>query len=276
MTGRLFHVFRNTPRGREIYLQSLYFCKLSGLSLQVYVPRDTRFLMYLEHGVVQVDLDKSYLEAPETAAEHVLTLAAEYEVRVDFFEPKDYTASTLPEVPINFDLMCSPRTIGNLSKKIGFGYLGPRVRLIIQNCSFPVLVPSPAFKEWKSLAVFFGGSANAINALRHALALQERTGIPIDLFTIVKGRRDRARLETLIEEEGLADRLNAGRRHWITHHEKDIDQCLYEVPHDALVIVGAYGHGLIKQLVFGSMMETIQSKLLTSLLIVGPHCHPPR
>jgi len=36
------------------------------------------------------------------------------------------------------------------------------------------------------------------------------------------------------------------------------------------VIVGAYGHGLIRDLVFGSKMEKIQSTISNNLLVVGP------
>jgi nucleotide-binding universal stress UspA family protein len=43
------------------------------------------------------------------------------------------------------------------------------------------------------------------------------------------------------------------------------------VPHNALVIMGAFGHGLIRDLVFGSKMEKIQSTISNNLLVVGPH-----
>ncbi len=46
---------------------------------------------------------------------------------------------------------------------------------------------------------------------------------------------------------------------------------LYEVPHNALVVLGAYGHGLIKSIVFGSKMEKIQSIISNNLLIAGPN-----
>ena len=41
---------------------------------------------------------------------------------------------------------------------------------------------------------------------------------------------------------------------------------------DALVILGAYGHGLISQLAFGSKIELIQTVLPDSMLIVGSYC----
>ena len=45
---------------------------------------------------------------------------------------------------------------------------------------------------------------------------------------------------------------------------------LYDLPHDALVLSGAYGHGLIKNILFGSKMEVAQSTLTNSMLVSGP------
>jgi hypothetical protein len=275
MIGRLFHVFRNTPPGREIFLQSLYFCQQTGLSLQVYVPRESRFLLYLELDVVQIDLDSSYLALPETAEMHARELAEEAGVKVEFFEPKDFTAATLPEVPVNFHFLCSPRSVSDLSSKIGLGFIGPRVRVIVRSARFPVLVPSGVFKKWHSLAVFFGGSVNSLNALRHALSLHRETGAPVDLFTLVENGRDRTKLEEMIEEDGLTDELGRCLRTWHVWDQGSMADHLYDVPHDSLVVVGAYGHGLVKQLVFGSTMEVIQSNLCNSLLVVGPKCRAP-
>lgn len=47
---------------------------------------------------------------------------------------------------------------------------------------------------------------------------------------------------------------------------------LYDVPHDALVVLGAYGHGMIKDILMGSKMEQIQSTVTNNLLITGPNC----
>ncbi len=275
MIGRLFHVFRNTPSGREIYLQSLYFCQQTGLSLQVYIPRESRFLLYLELDVVQVDLDNSYLAAPETAEQHARELAEAAGVKVEFFEPKDFTAATLPEVAVNFHFMTSPRSISDLSSKIGLGYVGPRVRVIVRSAPFPVLVPSSVFKKWHSLAVFLGGSANSLIALRHALSIHRECGAPVDLFTLIENGRDRAALEEMIDADGLTDDLGRCLRAWYVWGSGPMADHLYDVPHDALVVVGAHGHGLLKELLLGSTMEVIQSNLCNSLLVVGPKCRAP-
>jgi hypothetical protein len=59
-------------------------------------------------------------------------------LKPSFFDPKDFTASTLPDIPSNFDYMCCPRSIVDLSTKIGLGYIGPRVRRIVKHATFPV------------------------------------------------------------------------------------------------------------------------------------------
>ena len=46
---------------------------------------------------------------------------------------------------------------------------------------------------------------------------------------------------------------------------------LYDLPHDALVFSGAYGHGLIKNMLFGSKVELAQATLTNSLLVSGPN-----
>jgi nucleotide-binding universal stress UspA family protein len=150
------------------------------------------------------------------------------------------------------------------------GYIGPRVRRIVTSARFPVLVTSPVYKPWERLAVFFGGSANALNALKLGLRLARETGVPLDIFTQV-GNRSREDYAAIIQDHGLAEELERLQQRWVFFDKGAFETNLYEVPHDALVILGAYGHGLIRDLVFGSKMEHIQSTISNNLLIVGPH-----
>ena len=50
--------------------------------------------------------------------------------------------------------MCCPRSISDVSTRISLGHIGPKVRSIIKNAGFPVLTPTPVYKEWKSIMVF--------------------------------------------------------------------------------------------------------------------------
>lgn len=270
MEKRLLHVYRNTPLGRETLLQSLYFCNTLNVGLHIYVPQATQFLMYFEHDAVQVDLDKSYLTSAKTAVTHATAMAEEAGLKPNFLVPKNYTASQLPDIPTNFSYMCCPRSITDLSSKIGLGYIGPKVRRITKSSSFPVLLTSSVFKAWKSLAVFYGGSQNANNALRWGLHLAETSGFPLDILTYTEGRSDDY-FDQQLGAAGLLEPIKQRVRHWHKIRKGKFEEHLYQVPHDALLIVGAYGHGVIKDLLFGSKMETIQSWMPNNMLLVGPN-----
>jgi len=269
MSNNLFHVFRNTPLGRETLMQSLYFCRTLDVGLTIYVPDSVRFLMYFNHDAVQVDLDRSYLSEPETAVQRALALATEAGLKPRFLKPKNRTASDLPDIPTHFAFMCCPRSVSDLSSKIGLGYIGPKVRRIIRSASFPVLLTAPVFKPWNSVAVLFGGSDSALNALRSGIAVSKRSGYPLDLF--IQLEEDVKYYEQRIREAGLEKAVEKIVRHCYQCNNGEFVHNLYTLPHDALVFSGAYGHGLIKNILFGSKMELAQATLTNNLLVSGPH-----
>ncbi|QTA82940.1 Uncharacterized protein dnl_53270 [Desulfonema limicola] len=268
METQLFHIFRNTPLGRETLLQSMYFCKKVMASPVVYIPRFTKFLMYFENDVVQIDLDESYLAAPDTAEEHASALLLENNIEPKFIKPKNFTASTLPDIPTNFDFMCCPRSISDLSSKIGLGYIGPRVRRIVKSALFPVLITSPVYKPWKSIAVFFGGSSNAVNALKLGFRISRISKMPLEVFT--QADKNPEFYKNAIKEKNLESDMENYVSQWHIFEHGTLEDNLYEVPHDALVILGAFGHGILKDIMFGSTMEKIQSVISNNLLIAGP------
>jgi nucleotide-binding universal stress UspA family protein len=269
VTPKLFHIFRNTPFGRETLLQSLYFCQMVGCLPEIYIPESTRFLMYFENDVTQVDLDGSYLTAPKTSREHAEALVAENGLKSDFLVPKNFTAHGLPDIPTHFDYMCCPRSISDLSSKIGLGHIGPRVRRIVKAARFPVLITSPVFKAWNSVTVFFGGSQNALNSLRLGIRIARQSGKPLNMFTQAeKGGADRYR--QVVADAGLLKEWERYGHQWNFFDKGKLEENLYAVEHDALLVLGAYGHGLIKDFLFGSKMERIQGTLPNNLLIAGP------
>ncbi len=275
METTLFHVFRNTPLGREIFMQSLYFCRGINASIVIYIPEHTKFLMYFDNDVVQVDLDESYRTAPATAKAHALELAREVELDPRFVRPKNFTASTLPDLPVDFDFMCCPRSVSDLSSKISLGHIGPKVRRIINAARFPVLIPGCLFKEWQSILVFFGGSVNAVKALKLGLRLGRETGKPVDLFTQADGMPKES-FEEILVNRGMDEEVLQRVRTWHFFETGSFEQNLYNVPHNALTVMGAYGHGLVRDMLFGSTMETIQTHLPNTMLIAGPNYVMPR
>lgn len=276
MTQKLLHIFRNTPLGRETLLQSIFFCKKAGVSPVVYIPESTKFLMYFDNDVVQVDLDESYLTDPDTAETHLAELMEKENIKPNIIKPKNYTASTLPDIPTRFDFMCCPRSISDLSSKIGLGYIGPRVRRIVKSARFPVLMTSPVFKPWQSLSVFFGGSSNAVSAINLGLMIAKTTGMKLDIFTQIEKQGGEAAYKEILRKEKLEVPLEKHLNNWHFFESGKFENNLYDIPHDSLVILGAFGHGIIKDIMFGSKMEKIQSILQNNMLIAGPKFTVPR
>lgn len=272
MNYKLLHIFRNTPLGRETFLQSLYFCKSLNAFPSVYLPVSDKFLMYFANDTVQVDLDMSYLSSPDTARQHAEALFEYMGLKPKFYEPKNYTASTLPDISTNFDYVCCPRSVSDKSSKIGLGHIGPKVRRIIKHANFPVLLTSAVYKPWNRVAVMFGGSNNAIKALKLGIKISVSTGFPMEIFTALENR-DEEYYRDLVRKRGLEETLLQSLDKWHFYRISQMDEMLYDVPHDALVVMGAYGHGLIKEVFFGSKMEQIQSTVTNNMLITGPNCN---
>ena len=264
----LLHVFRNTPLGRETLMQSLHFCRTLDIGLDIYIPDAMSFMMYFDDEAVQVDLDRSYLNEPDTAVEHARALAGDAGVTPRFINPKYRTARDLPDIPTYFQFMCCPRSISDLSSKIGLGYIGPKVRRIMHSAPFPVLMTAEVFKAWKSIMVLFGGSESACHALEFGVQIAERTGLPLDLFTQME--REEFYYYEQIHDAGLEKALSERVRHWHRFETGTFAENLYHVPHDAMVLAGAYGHGMVRQMLFGSKLETVQTTLINTMLVSGP------
>lgn len=274
MTTELLHIFRNNPLGRETLLQSIFFCENVGAALAVYIPRHTKLLMHFENTAVQIDLDNSYLTSSDTALKHVNELIAKREIAAKLLNSDPADASTLPKIQSDFDFMTLPRCISDLSSKIRLGHLGPRVRHIVEFAPFPILITSPAYKEWQNIAVFFGGSTNAINALKLGFRLSRATTKPIDVFTQLE-MESRKFYEKMIEDENLKKEMSRRVNTWHVFEQGSFEDNLYQIPHDALVVLGAGNYKPIKGIVFGSKMEKIQSMLPNNLLIAGPNYTEP-
>lgn len=271
MGTKLLHIFRNTPLGRETYLQSLYFCKKLKATPEVYIPSFDKFLMYFENDAVQVDLDASYLTHPDTAKPHVVEISKAAKIAPTFFHPGNFTASTLPDVPCDYEFMSCPRSISEITSKIGLGHIGSKVRRIVKSARFPVIITSPVFKEWKSIAVLFGGSKTAIKALKLGIRIARETGLPLTLFTQTEKKYSKSDYKKIVKDENLDKDIAKYHSSWVFFDKGTFEENLFDVPHDALVVLGAYGHGVIKDLIFGSKMEKIQSTLTNNLLVVGPN-----
>jgi hypothetical protein len=123
-------------------MQSAFFFQRIGVELSIYVRQYRQFLMYFDYGVVTVDLDRACLWAPELEWEHASEIADAFSIPHRFFEPSRFTVPELPDLPPDYSYMCCPRSISDLSSKIGLGHIGSRVLSIVQKAGLLVLIPS--------------------------------------------------------------------------------------------------------------------------------------
>ncbi len=269
MEAGLLHIFKNTPTGKEIFLQSLYFCRKTGASPIVYIPEFTKFLMYFEDEVMQVDLDASWLCARETARKHAGELLKSSGFEPDFLVPKNFTSSTLPDIPTHFDFMSCPWNIRNFSSAMGRRHKALRVRRMVNAAYFPLLLCSPAYKPWNSITVFFNGSVNSLNALKLGIQIQKNSGLLMDIFTQSEGK-SLSEYEDILKKAKLETETKKTLGRWQFFQSGSLEENLYEIPHDALMIIGASGRSLIRDMLLGSFLENLQTLISNTMLIAGP------
>lgn len=271
MDGRLLHIFRNTPLGRETLLQSTYFCKTLALEMNIYIPENKRFFIHMGTCQVAVDLDRSYLSALDSARGHAGFVAETAGLQPHWVDTGAGRDGNYPVLQDDFAFMCCPRSMKEGSSKIGLGHIGSTVRRIVGAAPFPVLIAAMAHKPWRSIAVFYGGSDRAAAALRLALGLKHRSGLPLSVFTQIENGRDET-VPAALAAKGLPPELTDGIDTWHRYDAGDFVENIYDVPHDALVVMGSKGSRFARN--FSSKMEMVQSTLTNSLMLVGPGYTP--
>jgi len=123
MKKQLLHIFSNVPFGRHMLMQSAYFCSKTQSALAVHIPQYDQLLMYFENEAVTVHLNKDFFRSPETAEQHVNKIVRQAGLEPNFVEPISYTASSLPDIPVDYQYMSCPRSIGDLSTKTNLGHM---------------------------------------------------------------------------------------------------------------------------------------------------------
>lgn len=258
--------------GRENLMQSAFFCeRQTGLALAIYIPVTAQFSMSLENNLLHVQLDDSYIKYLDTARQHVEETLRGFQCRYSFQEPPEHYTGRIPPLKSSWAMMACPRVISEQTSAIGLGHIGPGVRALAKQAPFPVFIPSMAFKPWNAVTVFFGGSALGVLAVKHALAIARRAKVSLRIHTQSLGV-SHAECKQALTDAGVMDHLAAANVDWQFYEKGSFEENLYEVDHQSLVVAGAAGHHLIKELVFGSQLEKIQSTLPNPLVVVGPAC----
>lgn len=174
----------------------------------------------------------------------------------------------LIETTLEFEADADLIVIGKRGEAADFAklHLGSNLERVVRSSSKPVLVAARAFKPIKRFLVAFDGGASAMKAVDHIARSPVFSGLVGQLLTVGQDTAEaRSKLDTAVKMlaaagrevqadvvSGQADKVIASRV-----EEGGID----------LLVMGAYGHSRIRNLIIGSTTtEMIRSCLIPVML----------
>jgi nucleotide-binding universal stress UspA family protein len=147
------------------------------------------------------------------------------------------------------------------------GLIGSVAEVVIRHSGKPVMVIPESFREIESMGLAYDGSAPARKALKLSLNISEKAKWPITVLIISADAAKAADLSAQVEDmaqKGLADCeiiISAGR-------EADkILKFIAEGPVE-LMVMGAYGHNRLRELLLGSTTSQIIHKSPIPVLLI--------
>lgn len=277
MRRQHLHIYRNTPAGRETLLASKLMAQRLGVPLVIWIPSHPQLaLAYGVHELL-VSLDGSYLRSRETAERNIAAILDEGgPFSFHLVEPTHFREQGLPELPTDFMSMTCPRAISDRSERVslgsfGPGHIGPGVRALVKHAEHPVLVPGAVFSRWERIAVLYGGSALGVLSVRLGLDLARRCGAPLTLYTFAPRDPSTELLEGALATAGLLDAVRDEGR-WEIWRTGAFEDHLLDVPRDALIVVGAAGHGAMHEIFSTTNLKKVQEEWPGPVLVHGPRC----
>jgi hypothetical protein len=272
MQEKVFHVYRNTPIGRETLMQAIDLCKKSSADLYIYSPQHDRFMIYFDADAVEVHLDQSYLHSPGTQKNNLDSILEAQRFVAKNVYSSTKTGSTLPDISTNFDLINLPKIMTELKKGLTGSNIGPGVRRLIKASHAPALISPNRFVDWSSIHLFFGGSRHAEKALRWALLLSRESKKPLHLTTLLEKKNESFYRDKIKKMNILPGRIAS----WTFWEQDSLFDALFKVERDQLIVMGAYGKSGLKKRLLGGTTEMVLRNSANPLLLVGENCSEPQ
>jgi nucleotide-binding universal stress UspA family protein len=147
------------------------------------------------------------------------------------------------------------------------GLIGSVAEVVIRHSGKPVMVIPESFREIESMGLAYDGSAPARKALKLSLNISEKAKWPITVLIISADAAKAADLSAQVEDmaqKGLADCeviISAGRE------ADEILKFIAEGPVE-LMVMGAYGHNRLRELLLGSTTSQIIRRSPIPVLLI--------
>jgi nucleotide-binding universal stress UspA family protein len=156
---------------------------------------------------------------------------------------------------------------GGYSRSAGDSRVDPLVSPVIRGSIRPVLVAGQSFREPRRILVAYDGSVHAARALNAAAELGARGDVECTLLNVAPteeaGSETLSRAESYLFRHGLRPR----RKIAIGSRAADLICELVASEGAELLVMGAYGHSPIREMIFGSTTERVLSHCGSSAVL---------
>ena len=160
----------------------------------------------------------------------------------------------------NADLILMAKKGEHFHLKEG-GLLGSVAEAVVRNSGKPVLITPENFIEIESMGLAYDGSGPAIKALKLSLQLSQQNVWPLTVLIVTTDLKKAADLIDQIEEANQKEAPVVDCE-TITVAGKEVDEIIKFIREGSveLMVMGAYGHNRLRELLLGSTTSHVINK----------------
>lgn len=148
----------------------------------------------------------------------------------------------------------------------GGSILGSVAESVVRNSGKPVLVTPATFQEIESMGLAYDGSAPADKALRLAAELSEQTSWPLTVIIITDNHDLGASLTKKVEDFIEPLKIDSTIIILQGKEDREIIKFIREGSVE-LMVMGAYGHNRLRELILGSTTSSVIRKSTIPVLL---------
>lgn len=148
----------------------------------------------------------------------------------------------------------------------GGGILGSVAESVVRNSGKPVMVAPVTFQEIESMGLAYDGSAPADKALKLAAALSEQNSWPLTVIIITDNHDMGANLTKKVEDFLEPLRVDNAIVILRGREDREIVKFIREGSVE-LMVMGAYGHNRLRELILGSTTSSVIRKSTIPVLL---------
>jgi nucleotide-binding universal stress UspA family protein len=148
----------------------------------------------------------------------------------------------------------------------GGAILGSTAQSVVRRSGKPVLVTPEHFREIKSMAIAYDGSAPAHKALKLAAELSKQTAWPLSVVMVKADRASEENISKKAEEVLSGFKMDSAAIILTGKEDKALLKFILEGTVE-LLVMGAYGHNRLRELLVGSTTSSVIRKSTIPVLL---------